>query len=109
MPKILVVDEHRVFREGLCALVESNIPHAEVLPASCLVDYISQSRTPRPFDLALLDPGQSGFNSIDAIRKDCEAIAANRLAIISALDSRKNILSALGAGFHGFLPKRLHV
>ena len=107
MPKILVVDDHSVFREGLCALVESNIPHAEVLPASCLVDYISQVRTRRPFDLALLDPGRSGFDSIDAIRKDCEAIAANRLAIISTLNSRKNILLVLGAGFHGFLPKRL--
>jgi DNA-binding NarL/FixJ family response regulator len=108
MPTILILDEHGIFREGLCALVGSNVQNAEVIPANSLVDYISQSRTLRPFDLALLDPGQSGFNSIDAIRKDCEAIAARRLAIISALDSRKNILSVLGAGFHGFLPKRLH-
>lgn len=108
MPRILVIDEYSVFREGLCSLIESNIPAAEALPARGFADFFSQGGIAGPFDLALLDPGPSGFNSIDAIRKNCEAIAANRLAIISAFDSRENILCALGSGFHGFLSKRLH-
>lgn len=106
MPRILVIDEYSVFREGLCSLIESNIPAAEALPARGLADFFSQGEIAGPFDLALLDPGPSC--SIGAIRKYCEAIAANRLAIISAFDSRENILCALGAGFHGFLSKRLH-
>ena len=58
MPKILVVDEHSVFREGLCALVESNIPHAEVLPASGLAALIHalgvRNRTEAAFSTATL-------------------------------------------------------
>ena len=39
MPRILVIDEYSVFREGLCSLIESNIPAAEALPARGLADF----------------------------------------------------------------------
>jgi DNA-binding NarL/FixJ family response regulator len=106
MPKICVVDEHSVFRIALCALIDSNIPRAELVQASSLVEAIPAKQN-CPFDLVLLDPGSSGFHSLDATRKACDAIPASRFAIVSASDSRRNILLGLRAGFHGFVSKRL--
>jgi DNA-binding NarL/FixJ family response regulator len=107
VPQICVVDEQSVFRIGLCALIESNIPRVELKQASSLVEVTPAERKNCPFDLVLLDPGSSGFYSINAVRKACDAIPASRYAIVSASDSRRNILLSLGAGFHGFVSKHL--
>lgn len=94
MPRILIIDEHSAFRVALNSLLELSIPQAELLQAGSLVEVLPDGRINRPFDIVLLDPGSSGFYAMDAVRKTCDAIPASRFAIISASDSRKNILLA---------------
>jgi DNA-binding NarL/FixJ family response regulator len=58
-------------------------------------------------DLVLVDwrmPGMSGAESLAALR---DGFPEAKVAVISAWEERSDILAALGAGVHGYIPKSL--
>jgi len=58
-------------------------------------------------DLVLVDwrmPGMSGAESLAALR---DGFPEAKVAVISAWEERADILAALGAGVHGYIPKSL--
>jgi len=101
MARILVLDEHGVYRRGLCALISSQIPQAQVLSAESLIEALPEIQN-GVFDLVLVGLDQSNSETIRVAR---EASAATRFAIISASDARGDILATLAAGLHGFISK----
>jgi DNA-binding NarL/FixJ family response regulator len=105
MPRILVFDEHSVYRTGLRSLIGARVPRAEVIEASSLIQALSQIRN-GAFDLVLVGVGLSSLGSLDPLKAAREASPATRFAIISASDTRADILASLAAGFHGFISKR---
>ena len=42
MARILVLDEQGVYRRGLCALISTQMPQAEVLTAKSLIEALPQ-------------------------------------------------------------------
>ena len=104
MPQILVVDEHGIYRTGLCHLLRAGLPRADVLDANNLNEALSQMRN-RVFDLVLVGTGQSGIGTLDILKTAREASPSTRFAIVSASDTRADILAALAAGFCGFISK----
>ena len=96
MARILVFDEQNVYRTGLRSLIGARVPRAEVIEASSLIQALSQIRN-GAFDLVLVGVDLSSFGR--------EASPATRFAIISASDTRADILASLAAGFHGFISK----
>jgi len=104
MPRILVLDEHSVYRIGLCHLLRAELPRAEVIDASNLNEALSQIRN-RIFDLVLVGTDRSGLEQLDSLKAAREASPATRFAIVSASDARADILATLAAGFHGFISK----
>jgi DNA-binding NarL/FixJ family response regulator len=102
MPRILVLDEHTVYRTGLCSLICARVPCVEVIEANSLVQGLSQLRN-SIFDLVLV--GLSSFGPLNPLKAACEASPATRFAIISSSDTRTDILASLAAGFHGFISK----
>lgn len=105
MPRILLVDERSVYRMGLRSLIEASFPHAELLEASNLLQAFSQIKTEGYVDLVLIDLDLSRFHSLTPLKAACDASPATRWAIISAADTRADILACLAAGFHGFISK----
>ncbi|HEX5865735.1 MAG TPA: response regulator transcription factor [Casimicrobiaceae bacterium] len=101
MPRIVVLDEHTVYRTGLRSLICAKVPCAEVIEASSLVQALSQLRN-SIFDLVLVGVGLSSLGPLKAAG---EASSATRFAIISSSDTRTDILASLAAGFHGFISK----
>ena len=104
MPRILVLDEHGVYRVGLCHLLRAELPRAEVIDASNLNEALSQIRN-RIFDLVLVGTDRSGLEQLDSLKAAREASPATRFAIVSASDARADILATLAARFHGFISK----
>jgi DNA-binding NarL/FixJ family response regulator len=104
MPRILVLDEHAIYRTGLCSLICAKVPCAEVIEASSLVQALSQLRN-SIFDLVLVGVGLSSFRPLNPLKAACEASPTTRFAIISSSDTRTDILASLAAGFHGFISK----
>ena len=104
MPRILVVDEHGVYRIGLCHLLRAELPRAEVIDASNLNEALSQIRN-RIFDLVLMGTDELGLEQRDSLKAACEASPSTRFIVVSASDTRADILATLAAGFHGFISK----
>ena len=104
MARILVLDEHGVYRRGLCALISTQMPQAHVLSAKSLIEALPQIQN-GVFDLVLLGLDLSNSETADTLMGAREASAATRFAIISASDTRGDILAALAAGLHGFISK----
>jgi DNA-binding NarL/FixJ family response regulator len=104
MPQILVVDEHGIYRTGLCHFLRAKVPCANVIDTSDLNEALSQMRS-RVFDLVLVGTGQSGIGTLDILKTAREASPSTRFAIVSASDARADILAALAAGFCGFISK----
>ena len=101
MPRIVVLDEHTVYRTGLRSLICAKVPCAEVIEASSLVQALSQLRN-SIFDLVLVGVGLSSLGPLKAAG---EASSATRFAIISSSNTRTDILASLAAGFHGYISK----
>jgi DNA-binding NarL/FixJ family response regulator len=71
----------------------SNLPQA--------LDHIRNST----IDLVLVGTGRSSLAALDSLKAAREASPATRFAVVSASDTRADILATLAAGFHGFISK----
>lgn len=91
---ILLVDDHRMFREGLRMLIGRELPGAAV----------EQARKLRP-DIILMDLHLPDGNGIDASRKILADLPGARVIILSSDTSLAFVREALLAGIAGYLLK----
>ena len=106
MARILIFDEQTAYRQGLRILVSAHLACANnVFDSSDLNDALSQIRN-RVFDLVLVGTSQSGLGPPGLLKTAREAVPSTRFAIVSAYDTRADILAALAAGFHGYISKQ---
>jgi DNA-binding NarL/FixJ family response regulator len=102
--RVLVVDDHPLFRDGVCGLLAS-MPETEVVgTASTAEEAVREATLSRP-DVVLLDlnlPGGSGLQAIPRILTSCPETAV--LALTMA-DDDASLLEALRAGARGYLLK----
>jgi DNA-binding NarL/FixJ family response regulator len=104
MPRFLVCDGQSVYRIGLRSLISAGIPRAEVIEASNLPEALDHIRS-STIDLVLVGTGRSSLVVLDSLKAVREASPATRFAVVSASDTRADILATLSAGLHGFISK----
>lgn len=103
--KLLIVDDHPLFREGISAALRAAGTNVEILQAADAQQGLEIAEAHGDFDAVLLDvalPGMSGFVAIREFRLRCPFLP---VVIVSALDSAPNARRALSAGAAGFIPK----
>jgi two-component system, NarL family, nitrate/nitrite response regulator NarL len=101
--RVLVVDDHALFREGMRLLLLSlGSMECEVAPNADEGLRLARSR---PFDVVLLDWHMEGLSGADAIRSFREATEEARIVVVSAEKSSNLVRSAIDAGAVGFIPK----
>ena len=105
--RALVADDHELFRSGMKQLL-IDVLHAEDVREAESMDRALEILTNEGAgDLVLVDwrmPGMSGAESLAALR---DGFPEAKVAVISAWEDRSDILAALGAGVHGYIPKSL--
>jgi DNA-binding NarL/FixJ family response regulator len=105
MTKILIVDDHPLFREALRGAVEQGLEVASVLEASTIDETVTLIDQNDDIDLVLLDldlPGTSGFAGLLTLRT---RFPKQPIVIISGSHDRRIIDEALSYGVAGFIPK----
>jgi DNA-binding NarL/FixJ family response regulator len=105
--RIIVADDHPMFRDALAQSLRLQYPSAEVLEADNLPDALSIARSgPQPnlFMLDLVFPGMDGPSSISAMRQEFPAAS---LVVVTMLEDPKVADQLLEAGADGFLGKGL--
>lgn len=103
--EILLVDDHALFREGLCHVLNGLDNEINILQASNFEQALHYVTTNPDLDLVLLDlniPGKDGFTALDTLAGHYPAIP---VVIISASNQRSDIQRALDAGAMGYIPK----
>ncbi|MDP9195975.1 MAG: response regulator transcription factor [Pseudomonadota bacterium] len=103
--KILIGDDHLLFREGLRRLLETLGPDITFREAGTFGEMQEEARSGTHFDLALMDlqmPGWPGFQGVAEIKK---SLGKAPLIVVSASETREHIRLALEAGASGYIPK----
>ncbi len=103
--KILLADDHALFRESLSlALVRLTDDEPEILQAEHGEKAIELAKE-HDLDLILLDLDMPGINGLDAIQTLLDIQADTPIVMISAHEETSVINKALSKGIKGFIPK----
>jgi DNA-binding NarL/FixJ family response regulator len=103
--KILICDDHALFREGLELVLAKLDSDARLESVADAESALARVAADPELDLVLLDislPGLSGLDALDRLRRDHPAVP---VVILSASESAADARAALARGASGFIPK----
>lgn len=101
---ILLVDDHKVLRDGLRALLESEADMQVIAEADTGGQAITLAHAHQP-DIIVMDlglPDMSGLDAIHAIRQENKS---SRIIVLSMYSRREFVIPAIEAGCDGYVPK----
>jgi DNA-binding NarL/FixJ family response regulator len=104
MVRILIADDHRLFREGLRSLLGREPTFEVVGEAANGREALARAREMAP-DIVLMDMAMPGLNGVEAIRRLREEQPRCRVLAVSMHSSHSYVLRALQAGAAGYVLK----
>ncbi len=105
MATVLIVDDHELFRGGLKLLLNEMVGFENIVEVGSFdqaQDAIAAGLSPDLVTFDLNMPGLSGEEGLAAV---ADALPSARLVVIAGSERREDILGALDAGAHGYIPK----
>ncbi|VVO26379.1 response regulator transcription factor [Pseudomonas fluorescens] len=105
MYKILIADDHPLFREAIHNVISDGFPGSEVMETADLDSALALTQEHDDLDLILLDlnmPGMHGLNGLINLRNEAPTIP---VVIVSAEQDKQVVLQAITYGAVGFITK----
>jgi DNA-binding NarL/FixJ family response regulator len=102
--RVLIADDHNLFRAGVRGLLRSFGGIDVIGEASDGNDALAQAAALKP-DVLLMDVGMPGLNGIEATARVRAVTPATRVVILSMHTGEEHVLRALKAGATGYLLK----
>ena len=103
--KILLVDDHALFREGLHHIVSQLSEQVDILDAGSFAEAMSLAGNNPDLDLVLLDLKMPDSSGVDTVMLFHSSYPAVPIVVVSGTDYRSDIEHALNSGAMGFISK----
>ncbi len=103
--KIVIADDHPLFRSALCQAIRQGLGDINLLECDSIAKLEETLSVHQDIDLVLLDlhmPGANGFSGLVLVRREHPEIP---VVIVSASEEQHNIRRAIDYGASGFIPK----
>jgi DNA-binding NarL/FixJ family response regulator len=101
---VLVVDDHPVFRRGLCAVLAGETWVRDVVEADCVRDAV-RSAADETVDVVAMDVGLPDGDGIDATRRILATRPGLAVLMVTMTDDQDTVARALRAGARGYALK----
>lgn len=102
--RVLIADDHRLFLEGLRALLGSLGGLEVVGEATTGAEVVAQAALLQP-DVILMDIGMPELNGIEATRKVLSASPHIGILMVTMFDDDESVFTAMRAGARGYVLK----
>ncbi len=103
--KILIVDDHRLFLDGIRTILLDLFPFYEVVAFNNCRQAIDSIDKADKYDLALVDLHLPGIDGLSFLQSLSQRNLLFPTIVISATTNEKEIQHALNLGANGFIPK----
>src|SRR3954454_23505662 len=104
MARVLIVDDHELFRAGVRGQLE---PAFEVVGEAAGVDQavaLIEANTP---DVVLLDVHMPDGGGVEVLRRASQLESAPRFLALSASDAAEDVIAVIRAGARGYVTKSI--
>jgi two-component system response regulator NreC len=102
--RILITDDHALFRHGLKSLLNTEFDLEAVGEAQDGEEAVAQARELRP-DLVLMDIGMPGLSSFEAVRQIKKLRPETKVLFLTMYDDEDYLSQCLEAGASGYVLK----
>lgn len=102
--RVLVVDDHPLFRAGVAGLLDSVDDTEVVATAADGEAAVREATLCRP-DVVLMDLNLPGTSGLEATRRIAKASPGSVVLVLSMLDDDESVLAAMRAGARGYVLK----
>lgn len=104
--RVLVVDDHDLFREGIVAVLRAQEGITVAGEAGDGLEALVLAQSLRP-DVILLDINMPGMDGIEAARLISRELPESRIVMLTVRDEDERIFEAIRAGASGYLLKTI--
>jgi DNA-binding NarL/FixJ family response regulator len=103
--RVLIIDDHPLYRAGVRALISGLDPEVFAADVSNVAEALQLARAGHAFDLVLLDMNLPGTKRLEALGQIKEQFERAAVVVVSGEEDPTLILGAIDAGAAGFIPK----
>lgn len=104
MIRVLIVDDHPIFRDGLAGLL-ATLPEVEIAATAGTAEEALAALTRTSPDVVLMDINLPGTSGVEATRRVSQIAPATAVLVISMVDDDDSVFAALAAGARGYILK----
>jgi len=104
--RVLLVDDHTLFRSGIKSLLQRNDDFEVVGEAGDGLEGIKRVRSLKP-DVALLDLHMPGVSGLEAVKVISEEMPDVNVLMLTVSEDAQDLMDALRAGASGYLLKNI--
>ena len=104
--RVLLADDHALFRKGLANLLAREKGFHVVGEAQDGAEALNKAKDLKP-DLILMDIYMPGGNGLEATRRIKGAFPSVKVVILTVSEEDKNLFEAIKCGAHGYLLKKI--
>ncbi|HEX6394284.1 MAG TPA: response regulator transcription factor [Acidimicrobiales bacterium] len=104
MTRVLVVDDHPIFRDGLAGLL-ATLPDMQVVATASTAEEALAHLAENSPDVVLMDINLPGTSGVEATRQIASIAPTTKVLMVTMVDDDDSVLAALAAGARGYILK----